>query len=74
MDAHVWMGSRQVVAQSYTERLSPYDGRVVSRAAVCDVEVALEALNKAQMASKIAKKVPLHQRCAWLLDVASKLR
>lgn len=74
MDAHVWMGSRQVVAQSYTERLSPYDGRVVSRAAVCDAEVALEALNKAQMASKIAKKVPLHQRCAWLLDVASKLR
>lgn len=74
MDAHVWMGSRQVVAQSYTERLSPYDGRVVSRAAVCNAEVAIEALNKAQTASKIAKKVPLHQRCAWLSDVASKLR
>jgi acyl-CoA reductase-like NAD-dependent aldehyde dehydrogenase len=27
-----------------------------------------------QNAVKIAKKVPLHQRCAWLNDVASKLR
>lgn len=74
MDAHVWMGSRQVVAQSYTQRLSPYDGRVVSRAAECSALDALNALKIAQNASKMAKKVPLHQRCAWLLDVASKLR
>ncbi|MGA9046012.1 aldehyde dehydrogenase family protein [Sulfuricurvum sp.] len=74
MDAHVWMGSRQVVALSYNERLSPYDGRVVSRAAECSAEDAFQALKIAHNASKIAKKTPLHQRCAWLLDVASKLR
>lgn len=74
MDAHIWMGSRQVIAQSYNERLSPYDGRVVSRVAECNGEDARQALLTAQNAFKIAKKVPLHQRCAWLLDVASKLR
>lgn len=74
MDAHVWMGSRQVVSQSYTERLSPYDGRVVSHAAQCSAEDAKEALKIAKEAAKQAKKAPLHQRCAWLLDVASKLR
>ncbi len=74
MDAHVWMGSQRVVAQSYTQRLSPYDGRVVSRAAECSALDALNALKIAQNASKVAKKVPLHQRCAWLSDVASKLR
>lgn len=74
MEAHIWMGSRQVVAQSYSERLSPYDGRVVSRAAECNAEDAYQALIIAQNASKITKKVPLHQRCAWLLDVASRLR
>jgi acyl-CoA reductase-like NAD-dependent aldehyde dehydrogenase len=74
MDAHIWMGSRQVVAQEYTERLSPYDGRIVSRAAQCSAEDAEQALVIAKNASKIAKKSPLHQRCAWLLDVASKLR
>lgn len=74
MDAHVWMGSCHVVSQSYTERLSPYDGRVVSRVAQCCAEDAKEALKIAQKAAKQAKKNPLHQRCAWLLDVASKLR
>lgn len=74
MDAHVWMGSQQVVTQSYNERLSPYDGRVVSRAAKCNAEDARQALSIAQNAAKVAKKVPLHQRCAWLLDVASKLK
>ena len=74
MEAHIWMGSRQVVAQNYSERLSPYDGRVVSRAAGCSAEDAGQALIIAQNAAKIAKKTPLHQRCSWLLDVASKLR
>ncbi|MDD5051984.1 MAG: aldehyde dehydrogenase family protein [Sulfuricurvum sp.] len=74
MDAHVWMGSRQVLAQSYSQRLSPYDGRVVSRAAECNADDAYQALFIAQNASKIAKKVPLHQRCLWLLDVAKKLQ
>ena len=74
MDAHIWMGSRQVVAHTYTQRVSPYDGRVVSRFAHCDAHDAHEALVSAQKSAKIAKKVPLHQRCAWLLDVAAQLR
>lgn len=74
MDAHIWMGSRHVIAQVYSERLSPYDGRVVSRAAECSAEDARQALLTAQNASKIAKKIPLHQRCTWLLDVAAKLK
>jgi hypothetical protein len=44
MQADVWMGSRQVVAQKYTERLSPYDGRVASRVAECSGEDARKAL------------------------------
>ncbi|MBD3799676.1 aldehyde dehydrogenase family protein [Sulfuricurvum sp.] len=74
MDAHIWMGSRHIVSQSYTERFSPYDGRVVSRVALCSAEDANDALKIAQRAAKQAKKVSLHQRCSWLLDVASKLR
>lgn len=74
MDAHIWMGSRHVIAQVYSERLSPYDGRVVSRAAECSAEDARQVLLTAQNASKIAKKIPLHQRCTWLLDVAAKLK
>lgn len=74
MDAHVWMGSRQIVSKSYTERFSPYDGRLVSRSAVCSAEDAQNALRIAQNGAKSARKIPLHQRCSWLLDVASKLR
>ena len=73
MDAHIWMGSRQVIAQSYSDRLSPYDRRVVSRAAQCSAEDVQEALIITRNAAKSAKKVPLHQRCSWLLDVALKL-
>jgi acyl-CoA reductase-like NAD-dependent aldehyde dehydrogenase len=74
MDAHVWMGSLEIKAEQYSQRLSPYDGRIASRAAICNGQDAQKALAIAQQAAKIAKKVPLHQRCAWLLDVALKLR
>lgn len=74
MDAHVWMGSRQVIGQKSVQRFSPYDGREASRAAECNAEDARQALLIAQNAAKSAKKVPLHQRCAWLLDVAAKLK
>lgn len=74
MKAHIWMGSREVEAQNYSERCSPYDGKIVSYAAVCSDSDAREALQVASKAAKDAKKSPLHQRCAWLLDVASKLR
>ena len=74
MDAHIWMGSREVVASHYSERLSPYDGRLVSRSAVCSADDTRQALSIAEKAAKTAKKTPLHQRCAWLLDVAAKLK
>ncbi|MDP3588437.1 MAG: aldehyde dehydrogenase family protein [Sulfuricurvum sp.] len=74
MDAHVWMGSEEIKRDNMMERLSPYDGRVVSRSSVCNADDARQALNVAQNAAKTAKKVPLHQRCSWLTDVASKLR
>jgi len=74
MDANIWMGSEEVVAAGYVERLSPYDGRIVSRAAICSGSDTRNALAIAEKAAKKAKKVPLHQRCAWLLDVASKLK
>ncbi len=74
MDAQVWIGSKQIQKQEYSERRSPFDGRVVSRAAICSVEDAMQALKTAADAFKDAKKVPLHQRCAWLLDVAAKLK
>lgn len=74
MRAHIWMGSDEIQGKTYSQRLSPYDGRVVSMAAVCCAEDAKRALSIAQEAAKIARKVPLHQRCSWLLDVANKLR
>ena len=74
MDAHIWMGSLEIKAEQYSERLSPYDGRVASKAAVCNAADAHKALKIAQTAAKNAKKTPLHQRCSWLLDVASKLK
>lgn len=74
MKAHIWMGSDEIHGETYSQRLSPYDGRVVSSAAVCSVEDAQKALKIAQRAAKSAKKTPLHQRCSWLLDVAKTLR
>jgi acyl-CoA reductase-like NAD-dependent aldehyde dehydrogenase len=41
---------------------------------VCSAEDAQNALRIAQNGAKSARKIPLHQRCSWLLDVASKLR
>jgi acyl-CoA reductase-like NAD-dependent aldehyde dehydrogenase len=74
MKAHIWMGSDEIQGETYSQRLSPYDGRVVSSAAVCSVEDVQKALEIAQRAAKSAKKTPLHQRCSWLLDVAKTLR
>jgi len=74
MKAHIWMGSDEIQGETYDQRLSPYDGRVVSSAAVCSVEDVHKALKIAQAAAKEAKKTPLHQRCSWLLDVAQTLR
>lgn len=74
MDAKIFFGSEEATAAQYTERLSPYDGKVVSRAPVCSAEDTNRALKIARAATTAAKASTLAQRCSWLLDVASKLR
>ena len=74
MDAKIFFGSNEAVAEAFSERKSPYSGEVVSRAPICNAEMAKKALNIAQNATKTAKASTLAQRCAWLLDVAQKLR
>ncbi len=74
MDAKIYFGSTSATSGSWTERCSPYDGSVVSRAAVCTADDANKALEIAKAATTAAKASTLAQRCNWLLDVASKLR
>lgn len=74
MEAKVFFGSTEAVTDAWTERLSPYDGRVVSRAAHCGAEETRKALDIAQAATKAARASSLSQRCSWILDVAAKLR
>jgi acyl-CoA reductase-like NAD-dependent aldehyde dehydrogenase len=73
MKAHIYFGSTCKEVEEYKEVLSPYDGRIASKVAVCTQDDALKALEIAQQSSEIAKKVPLHVRVNWLLDVAKKL-
>ncbi len=73
-DAKVFFGSTEAQTESWSERRSPFDGRVVSRAPVCTADDAHKALQIAKTAAKTAKDSPLSQRCAWLHDVAARLR
>ena len=72
-DAKIFMGSQEETRDEITQRISPYSGDVVSSAPLCNAEDTLRALNIAQEASKETKKSPLHQRIAWLEDVATML-
>lgn len=74
MQAKIYFGSQEATKERFSDRLSPYDGSLVSQAPLCDAQDAHEALKIAQNAAKKAKKSTLAQRCAWLLDVAAKLR
>jgi acyl-CoA reductase-like NAD-dependent aldehyde dehydrogenase len=74
MEAKIFFGSQEATKPQVSERKSPYDGKVVSTAPICDEADAYKALKIAQEASKFSKKSPLSQRCSWILDVASKLR
>ena len=71
--AKIFFGSKEETKSKQKERISPYDGNVVSRAPVCDEEDALRALKIAKDAAKTAAKSPLSQRILWLEDVAKKL-
>jgi acyl-CoA reductase-like NAD-dependent aldehyde dehydrogenase len=74
MDAKIFFGSKEAKAKHSSERLSPFNGALVSTAPICDAEDAKKALRIAQEAAKVAKKTTLSQRCNWLLDVANKLQ
>ncbi|MDD2356832.1 MAG: aldehyde dehydrogenase family protein [Thiovulaceae bacterium] len=74
MQAKIYFGSSEATKESLTQRLSPFNGAVVSQAPICTAQDALQALSIAQSATKEAKRSTLVQRCAWLLDVAQKLR
>ncbi|MDF1874188.1 aldehyde dehydrogenase family protein [Sulfurimonas sp. SAG-AH-194-I05] len=74
MQAKIFFGSTQATKENLSERKSPYDGKVVSTAPICDAQDTKKALNIALSATKTAKASTLAQRCSWLLDVAQKLR
>jgi acyl-CoA reductase-like NAD-dependent aldehyde dehydrogenase len=74
MDAKIFFGSNEATKEEMSERHSPYSGDLVSRAPLCSEEDAKKALQIAKDAAKFAKKSTLAQRCAWVLDVAQKLR
>ena len=74
MQVKIFFGSQEVHKENILKRLSPFDNRVVSTAPICDKDDALKALKIAQNALKDTKKSTIAQRCAWLLDVASKLK
>ncbi|MBD3792721.1 MAG: aldehyde dehydrogenase family protein [Campylobacterales bacterium] len=73
-DAKIFMGSQEETRELMRDRRSPYSGEVISRAPICTAEDTKKALEIAQKAAKIAAKSPLHQRVAWLEDVADMLR
>jgi len=56
------------------EVISPYSKKVVSKYVICDRNDAKKALEVAKNAFNYTKKSPLHQRIAWLEDVAQKLK
>lgn len=74
MDAKIYFGSQRAESMTWSERRSPFNGEIVSRAAVCSAEDVQKALIIAKEAAKRTKASTLAQRCDWLLDVARKLR
>ena len=74
MEAKIFFGSTTATKEQMSERHSPFDDKVVSRAPICDAEDTIKALKIAEAATPTAKASTLSQRCNWLLDVASKLK
>jgi len=71
--AKVFIGSKCRENYEYESRKNPHTKKIVSYVAICNKNDAKEALEVAKEAYCKNKKVPLHQRVDWLLDVASKL-
>jgi len=74
MEAKIFFGSTEATTPQLSERFSPFDNKLVSKAPVCTAEDTKKALKIAQAATKDAKAATIAQRCNWLLDVASKMK
>lgn len=74
MDAKIFFGSSEAETSSWSERHSPFNDEVVSRAPICSGDDALKALSIAQDAASTCKASTLSNRCDWLLDVARQLK
>jgi acyl-CoA reductase-like NAD-dependent aldehyde dehydrogenase len=72
--AKIYFGNQEESREEIIEIKNPFSGKVVSKYPLCGISDAKKALQIAKEASTITKKAPLHQRIAWLEDVASKLR
>jgi len=73
-DAKIFMGSVEETKEEMSERRSPFNHEVVSRAPLCTSDDTIRALKIAKIASKETAKSPLHQRISWLEDVANMLQ
>jgi len=73
-EAKILFGSTEETKEAISQRKSPYHGKVVSTFPLCHAEDAERALKVAQKAAPVAARSPLHQRIAWLEDVAKNLR
>ena len=71
--AKMFLGSEEVDTKNFIEVKNPFNKKVVSTYPVCFGSDVIRALSLAKEASRETKKSPLHQRLAWLEDVAKKL-
>ena len=55
------------------EIINPYTKEVTTKYVKCSTDDAKDALKTAKKAFKNTKNSPLHQRIAWIEDVAKKL-
>ena len=72
--AMILFGSTDEARDAQIEIKNPFSQKVVSTYPVCDEKDAKQALEVARSAARAAARSPLHQRIAWLEDVAAKLR
>jgi len=72
-DAKILFGSSEEEREAKIEIKNPFTGKVVSTYPLCDAHDAKRALDVAKHAAHLAAKSPLHQRIAWLEEVADRI-
>ncbi len=66
------IGSNEIDGET-VEVINPYTKKAETKYVKCTPEDAVDALNTAQKAFNNTKNSPLHQRIAWIEDIAKKL-